>query len=137
MSPASYLTAPPRVAANILAPFEPVATITAVSTWAIYGGLIVGFAAIAMAVGFLIVRLAESWREVKRLRRGLGRELNRLADLGEVTVERTAAASDTARLEASTARLAVTLARFAVLRQAIDEAEAATLGRLAAVFPRK
>ena len=47
MSPASYLTAPPRVAANILAPFEPVATITAVSIWAIYGGLIVGIVAIA------------------------------------------------------------------------------------------
>src|SRR5436190_22706419 len=113
MSPASYLTAPPRVAADILALFEPAATITDVSTWAIYGGLIVGFVAIAAAVGLLVVRLAESWREVKRLRRGLGRELNRLADLGEGTVVRTAAASDTARLEASTARLRVTPARFA------------------------
>jgi hypothetical protein len=105
-------------------------------SWVVYAALIVAFLAVAAAFGHLAGRLLNGWRTVRHLRRGLGRELNRLADLGEVTVEKTAAASDTARLDASLARLRVALARFAVLRSSVDEVQA-TIGRVTAVYPRK
>jgi hypothetical protein len=104
--------------------------------WAVYAALIVGFLAVAAAVGFLGVRLLQAWREFKRFRRHLGRELERLADLGERAAENAGRALDTAELDAGLARLRVTLARFAVLRAAIDEATG-TFSRLAAVYPRK
>ena len=136
MSPASYLTAPPRVAAGIVAPRRRAATIRGVSNWVDYGTLIVSVIAVGTAIGVLVYRILDVWRAFGNLRRGLGRELNRLADLGEVTVEKSAVASDTARLEGTLARLRVTLARFAVLRSAVDEVED-LFGRLTVVFPRK
>jgi hypothetical protein len=104
--------------------------------WAIYAALAVGFSAVTAGVVFLVVRLLEAWRAFKRLRRHLGRELDRLADLGERTSESAARALDTSELDASLARLRVALARFALLREAIDEATG-TFGRFAAVYPRK
>ena len=104
--------------------------------WAIYGALIVGFLAGAAAIAYLTVRALEAWRALKRLRRGLGRELDRLADLGEATADKLETATDTAKLESSLSRLRVDLARFAVLRQALDEAQD-TFQRFALVYPRK
>ena len=78
------------------------------------------------------MRALQGWRALKRLRRHLGKELERLADLGEATADKVEAASDTAELDASLARLRVTLARLAVLRAALDEATSP----VAAVFPR-
>jgi len=104
--------------------------------WAIYGALIAGSLAVIAASGFLAVRVLQGWRLVKRLRRHLGKELERLADLGEATADKMAAASDTAEIEASVSRLRVTLARLAVLRAAIDEVRG-TFRPIAAVFPRK
>src|SRR6266496_2755516 len=112
MSPASYLTAPPRVAADIVAMFRPAATIRGVSSWAVYGTLIVAALAVAGALAFLVARILQAWRTLKRLRRNLGRELHRLADLGEATVEKAAAALDNSRLDATLSRLRVTLARL-------------------------
>jgi uncharacterized membrane protein YcjF (UPF0283 family) len=104
--------------------------------WAIYAALAVGFVAVTAGLVFLVVRLLEAWRAFKRLRRHVGRELERLADLGERTTEGVARALDTSELDASLARLRVALARFALLREAIDEATG-TFGRFAAVYPRK
>jgi uncharacterized membrane protein YcjF (UPF0283 family) len=104
--------------------------------WAIYAALAVGFLAVAAGLGFLVVRVLDAWRAFKRLRRHLGRELDRLADLGERTAENAARATDTSELDASLARLRIALARFALLREAIDEATG-TFGRFAAVYPRK
>ena len=106
------------------------------SNWAVYAALVVSFAGVAAAVVFLVRRFLHGWRALRSLRRNLGRELNRLADLGEVTVEKIAAVSDASRLDASLSRLRVTLARFAVLRAAVDEV-GDTFGRLTAVYPRK
>ena len=100
--------------------------------WLIYAALIVGALAVFSASGFLAVRVLQGWRTLKRLRRHLGKELERLADLGEATAEKVEAATDTAELDASLARLRVTLARLAILRAALDEAG----GPVAAVFPR-
>src|SRR5712671_4490855 len=125
MSPASYLTAPPRAVAGIVAPVFGTATIPDVWNWAVYGALIVGFVAATGALARLLVRALEAWRSFKRLRRGIGRELERLADLGEATADKleTATVTDTEKLETSLTRLRVDLARFAVLREALDEAQ--------------
>jgi hypothetical protein len=104
--------------------------------WAIYGALIVGFLAGTAAIGYLLVRTLDAWRAFKRLRRGIGRELERLADLGEATADKVGTATDTAKVESSLSRLHADLARFAVLRQAFDEAEH-TFKRFAFVYPRK
>jgi hypothetical protein len=104
--------------------------------WAIYGALIVGFLAGAGAAALLVVRALEAWRTFKRLRRGVSRELGRLADLGDATADKLGAAADTAKVEESLSRLRVDLARFAVLRQALDEAQD-TFRRLAWIYPSK
>jgi len=104
--------------------------------WGIYGALFVGFLAGTAAIVFLVARFLESWRTFKRLRRGLARELERLADLGEATADRLEASSDTAELETSLSRLRVDLARLAVLREALGEAEDA-FSRYALVLPRR
>jgi ribosomal protein L29 len=104
--------------------------------WAIYGALIVGFLAGSAAIAFLLGRALEGWRTFNRFRRGLGRELERLADLGEVTADKLEAASDTAELESSLSRLRRDLARITVLRQALDETQQ-TYERFAFLVPRK
>jgi hypothetical protein len=136
MSPASYLAAPPRAVAGIVAPVFGAATIPGVWNWAVYGALIVGFLAGSAAIALLVVRALQAWRSLKRLRRGIARELVRLADLGEITADKLEAATDTTEVETSVTRLRVDLARLAVLRQAIDEAQD-TFTRFAFVIPRK
>src|SRR4051794_446421 len=118
MSPASYLAAPPRAVAGIVAPVFGAATIPGVWNWAVYAALVAGSLAAAGALVLLLVRVLEAWRAFKRLRRGLGRELERLADLGEATADKLGTATDTATLESSLSQLRLDLARFAVLRQA-------------------
>jgi len=98
----------------------------------IYAALAAAAVAVLASLCFLLVRALQGWRTLKRLRRHLGKELERLADLGEVTADKVEAASNTAELDASVARLRVTLARLAVLRAALDEATAP----VAAVLPR-
>jgi hypothetical protein len=105
-------------------------------TWTIYVALIAGFLAVAAAAAFLVVRVLQAWRAFKRLRRHLGKELDRLATLAEQTAESTARASDQTKLEHSLARLRLALAQFSVLRGAVDEATA-TFGRFTALYPRK
>jgi hypothetical protein len=104
--------------------------------WAIYATLIVGFLAGSAAIAFLVVRALEGWRTLKRLRRGLGRELLRIADLGDVTADKLGTATDSTELESSLSRLRVGLARLAVLRRALDEVQD-TFERFTLVYPRK
>ena len=104
--------------------------------WVVYAALILGLLAIVTGLVLLVIRLLQTWRAFKRLRRHLARELNHLADLGERTAEGAARALDTAELDATVRHLRVTLARFALLREGIDEA-AGTFGRVAAFYPRK
>lgn len=103
--------------------------------WAILGALILGILAVAGAAAFLVVRVLRALRDVKRFRRHLGKELVRLADLGEQTTVKLERASDTAELDESLSRLRVTLARFAVLRASVDES-LDTFRRIGSVFPR-
>ena len=104
--------------------------------WAVYGALIAGFLAGCGAIASLVVRILQSLRMLKRFRRHTAKELARLADLAEQTVERAATATDTAELDESLRRLRVTLRRFALLREALDEAKV-PFTRVAAFYPRK
>ena len=112
------------------------ATIGPVWDWAVYGALAVGAAAVAAAAAFLVVRVLQSLRTLKRFRRHLAKELLRLADLGDVTTDKLEHAADKRELESSLARLRGSLARAAVLRSALDEARG-TFGRVAWIYPRK
>src|SRR6266852_4210138 len=98
----------------MVAPVFRTATILGVWNWAIYGALIVVFLAVFGAAALVLVRGLRAWRDLKRLRRGIARELNRLADLGEATAEKIGVATDNAKLEESLSRLRVGLARLAI-----------------------
>lgn len=104
--------------------------------WLIYAALLADALAILAALVFLAVRILQAWRDFKRLRRHVARELDRLADAGERLADSTARASDTTRLERRVDHLRATLARYAVLREAVDEV-AGTFGRVTALVPRK
>ncbi len=103
--------------------------------WAIYGALIAGFVAVTGAAAWLVVRTLDAWRALKRLRRGIARELLALADLGDVTADKLGVATDTAKLDASRSRLRADLARLALLRRAVDEVTD-LYGRVAWIVPR-
>ena len=104
--------------------------------WAVYGSLIAGFLAVSGAIAFVVVRILQGRRTLKRFRRQMAKELARLAALGEQTVERVETVTDNAQLDESLGRLRITLARFAVLRAALDEATDG-FTRVTAVYPRK
>jgi uncharacterized protein YjiS (DUF1127 family) len=104
--------------------------------WAVYAALIVGGLAVAAAAVLVVVRSLRAWRDFKRFRRQLGRELDHLADAGERTAEAAERATDSAELTASVGRLRGSLGRLAVLRAALDEATG-TVTRFTALYPRK
>ncbi|MBV8479289.1 MAG: hypothetical protein JOY72_03200 [Actinobacteria bacterium] len=92
--------------------------------WLVYGALIVGALAFVAAAAFLLVRVLQAWRSFKRLRRHVFRDLDRVLEKTERTLDNAASASDTSRLDAALASLRVSLAQLALLREAIDEATA-------------
>ena len=55
-------------------------TIRDVVDWFIYGALIAGGVVLALATARLVTQLLKTWRDFKRLRRRLVRELDRVAD---------------------------------------------------------
>jgi hypothetical protein len=105
-------------------------------TTAIWVALIVGFIAGSVAIAYLATHVLQCLRVLKRFRRGVGKELARLADLGEVTADRLETATDTAQVESSISRLRADLARLTVLREALDEANA-TFDRMSFAYLRK
>jgi hypothetical protein len=104
--------------------------------WTIWGALIVSAVAGTGAVAVLVLRGLEAWRGFKSTRRRVLDALDEFAAKAESTADRVSTAGDTAELQASVARLRASLARFAVLREAIDEAQE-TFGRATALVPRK
>jgi hypothetical protein len=104
--------------------------------WAVYAALIVAALAVAAAIAFLVVRILQGWRALKRFRRHLAKSLTDLADGAERTGEIVERISDQSELEQSLGRLRLGLARFNVLRAAVDEVTD-SLTRVTAVYPRK
>jgi 3-deoxy-D-manno-octulosonic-acid transferase len=122
---------------GILAPVTPTVTIRDVYDWFIWGALIAGGVTLALATARLVTQMLRTWRDFKRVRRHLVRELDRVATSAEAAVEKMAATETrTHRLEQSLGRLNMSIARLRVLTDAIDEVDA-TFGRAAWFFPRK
>jgi uncharacterized membrane protein YcjF (UPF0283 family) len=90
--------------------------------WLVYAALIVGALAILGGLALLAVRVLQTWRSFRRLRRHVFRDLDRVAEKVEATLDKMEAAADTAELDASVARLRTSLAQLALLREAVDEA---------------
>ena len=100
--------------------------------WLIYAGLAIAVLAATVGLALLAVRVLQAWRNLKRLRRHVANELDRLADLAEQTADKVEAVSDTGELDRSLASLRSSLAQAAVLREAWDEATSFT-----SLIPRK
>jgi len=100
--------------------------------WLIYTALAVAVLTTTGGLALLTVRVLQAWRSLKRLRRHVAKELDRLADLAEQTADKVESVSDTGELDRSLASLRSSLAQAAVLREAWDEATSFT-----ALIPRK
>ncbi|HKT43404.1 MAG TPA: hypothetical protein VJQ85_01285 [Gaiellaceae bacterium] len=100
--------------------------------WLVYGALIAGGIAVLAAALLLAVRALQAWRSFRRLRRHIFRDLDKVAEKAEATLDTMASATDTAALDASLARLRCSLAQLALLREAWGEATSFT-----ALIPRK
>ena len=104
--------------------------------WAVYGALIAAGLTVVAAAVFVVVRSLQAWRDFKRFRRQLARDLDQLAAAGERTAASAERATESAELTASVGRLRGSLGRLAVLRSALDEATG-TVTRFTALYPRK
>ncbi len=112
MSPASYLTAPPRVAATIVAPVVVFWIALAVLVVGVVGGLV-----------YAVVRGISFWRQLKRTKRGLTDEAERIQRATEeIQVQLDRAGESSALLREAAARLAVSRAKLEVQLRAVREA---------------
>ena len=93
--------------------------------WAIWAALIAGAVALGFGVARLVAKISGTWRQFKRTRRHLLKELDRVTSGAEALAAKLAATEDvTGRLEGSLERLQVSLARLRVLTDALDEVDA-------------
>ncbi len=135
MSPASYLTAPPRVAAIIVAKVSSecgVASIAAVALfWLAFAVSVLSVLASAV---FVTLRGVEAFRAFKQLGRRAASGLARI-ESGTAEIERRLSLAEQrgARLEDSLARLRRSRAELTVLTAALDEAIGPALRARAAV----
>jgi hypothetical protein len=112
MSPASYLTAPPRVAATMVAPVVAFWITLAVLLAGILGGL-----AYAVLRGFAL------WRNIKRTGRSFSAETARIAEASAgIQAHLDRASASGSQLSEASARLAASRAKLDVQLQAIREA---------------
>ena len=124
MSPASYLTAPPRVAAIIVAPVVAFWIALAVLLLAVVGG-----------IAYAVVRGIALWRQVKRTGGTLGAESARVADAtADIQEHLDRASVSGASLGDAGERLAVSRAKLDVQLQALREARQ-TMRRLLWFLP--
>ena len=124
MSPASYLTAPPRVAAIIVAPVVAFWIALAVLLLAVVGG-----------IAYAVVRGIALWRQVKRTGGTLSAESARIADAtADIQEHLDRASASGASLGVAGERLAVSRAKLDVQLQALREARQ-TMRRLLWFLP--
>ena len=115
MSPASYLTAPPRVATTIVAPVVAFWIALAILLAGVVGGLV-----------YAVVRGITLWRQVKRTGGKLSAETARIAEASaEIQEHLDRASASGTRLGEAAERLAVSRARLDVQLQALREARQA------------
>jgi hypothetical protein len=123
MSPASYLTAPPRVATGMIAPLLSLVALA----------LIVGLVAVVGSTAFVVVRAIAVWRDFRGFSRTLGAELGRFTD----SLERLEAFEpDTERLTTVVARMEASRERLSVLTGALGRVQGQWAG-VTAIYPKK
>ena len=128
MSPASYLTAPPRVAGDIIA-----RCYSRRMLWAVWIALGVSVLALLLGAGRAATQALRCFRALRGLRRELGDAAAALA----ASAERLAGHPDAAaKLEPALARLRRSTAQLSVLTAALDDVRD-SWGRIAWVYPRK
>jgi hypothetical protein len=133
MSPASYLTAPPRVAGTSIAAVSALrATIERMSLFWI--ALILGSLAIVTSIVFLVTRALELWRTAKGFLTAFGEGTDELARSVDALASRDA--PELERLEPALARLRQSSAQLAVLRNALERVREQASGALL-LYPRK
>jgi hypothetical protein len=124
MSPASYLTAPPRVATTIVAPVVAFWIALAVLVVAVLGG-----------IAYAVVRGLSLWRQVKRTGGTFGAESARIADAtADIQEHLDRASASGASLGDASERLAASRAKLDVQLQAVREARQ-TMRRLLWFLP--
>ena len=125
MSPASYLTAPPRDAANIVAPSDSTGKAVSVRGMVFWISLAVLVVAVVAGIAFCVVRGLQLYRQAKRSSGRITAEMERISAV-MAAIERHTAKADAAseRLNAATGRLALSRARLDVQLAAIREARA-------------
>ena len=141
MSPASYLTAPPRVAVGTIATSgrnrlrRAVASIAGVSLT--LACLLVSLVVVIVSLAMATVRGLRLYRDAKRLSKAIGETAGRIErSMAQIEVHLSAASASGERLSASLERLGRSRARLSVLLTAFAAARA-TLTRFGAVVPRK
>ena len=111
MSPASYLTAPPRVAATMVAPMV---------FWISLAVLLVGVVA---GIAYAVVRGLAMWRQIKRTNGTFSAESARISEASaQIQEHLDRASASSARLADAAARLATSRAKLDVQLQALQEA---------------
>ena len=125
MSPASYLTAPPRDAAYIVA--LPNSGGKAVSFWAMvfWISLAVLLVAVVAGIAYCAVRGLQLYRNAKRASGTITAEMDRISEVTRQIERQSAkAAAASERLNGATGRLALSRARLDVQLAAVREAQA-------------
>jgi hypothetical protein len=139
MSPASYLTAPPRDAASIVAPptrANPVVTMAAMAllTWI---SLLLLLVALAGSITFAALRALRAWRAFRGF---TGATSSALADVArtaaEVEEHALGLGQGSERMSAAVSQLQRSLAELAVLQKAASDARG-SLFAFRGLVPRK
>ena len=135
MSPASYLTAPPRVATPIVAQVASACRVASIAAVLLFWlALAVSVLLVVGSVVFVTLKGIETFRAFKRLNRSAGPALARIeATSAEIERRLSQAEARGARLEASLARLRRSRAELKVLTSAFDEVRSS----VTAAVPRK
>jgi hypothetical protein len=124
MSPASYLTAPPRVAVSIVAKLASECALLASPAVTLFWlSLAVSAALVVASAVYVAVRGLETFRAIKQLGRRTGPPLARIeATTAEIDRRLSLFDEREARLAGSLARLRKSQAELNVLTSALDEA---------------
>jgi hypothetical protein len=125
MSPASYLTAPPRVAGAVYRGRRFVSSIRPVTTaiWSAFGFLCF---AVAAGIAWVLFQLVQAWRQLRRLPGGLlGQVAEVTRALAEVQERVTTVERQVGELQQHVESLSASLARAQVLLGAVKEVRSA------------
>ena len=126
MSPASYLTAPPRVA-------EADCTTVTIREMSLLTSICLLFLVVAVvgSVAFATVRALRAWRTLRRLTRAVNGAISDVLSTAEAAeAHATALTEKTERLASSVAHLQESLAELAILRSAFANARSSLSFRM-------